>query len=201
LEKALGDPVLALAIFEAIKEKLLEPVKQMIEQGDEQFKDLTRGGERLAQAFAKDLAEVIGQGKVTEAQLLEDSQLVRKYEQILSVEQRQQLIQKGLESYKKSAEKSLAQPDKLIEDIRESLRIHVENNLQQTLEQIVSAVASGNTQALQQQLELWQKRTGADFPQELVSKIQKKASDKQIIKDLLQAFRVALATVKTVKKK
>jgi len=201
LEKALGDAALAQAIFEAIKEKLLAPVEQMIEQGGEQFNALTRSGEKIMGEFVKDMAEAIGQGKVTEAELLENLQLVRKYGHILTPEQRQQLVQKGLEAYQQGAKESLAKPDELIKGIRDSLRIHVENNLQTTLEQIVSAVASGDDQALQQWLELWQKRTGAEFPQELVSKIQKKASDKQSIEDLLQAFKVALATVKTVKKK
>jgi hypothetical protein len=196
LEKALGDPALAQAIFDQIKTKLLAPVEQMIGQGGEQFKDLTRGGEKIAQAFAKDLAETIGQGKVTEAQLSEDSQLVRKYGQILSAEQRQQLIQKGLQAYKDGAGKLLAEPDKLIEQIRDSLRVKVEENLQQTLEHIVSAVASGDEQALGLKLELWKGRTGAEFPQELVEKIKAAALDKDSIGELLRAFEIALAVKK-----
>lgn len=200
LEKALGDPALAQAIFETIKEKLLAPVKQMIEEGGEQFNDLTRGGEKIARQFISDMADLIGQGK-TEAELLENSQLVKKYGQILSPEQRQQLIQKGLEVYQQGAKELLAKPDKLVEDIRDSLRMKVEKNLQQTLEQMMSAVASGDDQALQYQLELWQKRTGAEFPQELVEKIKTAALDRKDVDNLLQAFEVALGTLKTVKKK
>lgn len=77
----------------------------------------------------------------------------------------------------------------------------VERNLQQTLEQIVSAIASGDDGALTKQLELWKGRTGAEFPQELVEKIKTAALDSKGVDNLLQAFEIALATAKSVKKK
>lgn len=99
LEKALGNPTLAQVIFDQIKAKLLAPVEQIAEQGGEPFNALTKGGEKIARQFISDMADLIGQGKVTEAELLENPQLVRKYGQILTPEQRQQLIQKGLEAF------------------------------------------------------------------------------------------------------